>query len=81
MPPSSRWGPESVALPHGTFRELGAKGVLSAIVERPGPDINPESILRDADIAMYRAKFTGRGRVVVFDVSMRQAARAVYPPD
>ena len=28
--------PDSVALPHGTFRELGAKGVLSAIVERLG---------------------------------------------
>ena len=28
--------PDSVALPHGTFRELGAKGVLSAIVDRLG---------------------------------------------
>jgi D-alanine-D-alanine ligase len=28
--------PESVALPHGTFRELGAQGVLAAIVERLG---------------------------------------------
>jgi D-alanine-D-alanine ligase len=28
--------PDSVALPHGTFRELGAQGVLSAIVERLG---------------------------------------------
>jgi D-alanine-D-alanine ligase len=28
--------PESVALPHGTFRELGAKGVLTAIVDRLG---------------------------------------------
>jgi D-alanine-D-alanine ligase len=28
--------PESVALPHGTFRELGAQGVLAALVERLG---------------------------------------------
>lgn len=28
--------PDSVALPHGTFRELGAQAVLSAIVERLG---------------------------------------------
>jgi D-alanine-D-alanine ligase len=28
--------PDSVALPHGTFRELGAQTVLSAIVERLG---------------------------------------------
>jgi D-alanine-D-alanine ligase len=28
--------PDSVALPHGTFRELGAQGVLVAIVERLG---------------------------------------------
>ncbi len=28
--------PDSVALPHGTFRELGAKGVLTAIVDRLG---------------------------------------------
>jgi D-alanine-D-alanine ligase len=28
--------PDSVALPHGTFRELGAQGVLAAIVDRLG---------------------------------------------
>jgi D-alanine-D-alanine ligase len=28
--------PDAVALPHGTFRELGASGVLTAIVERLG---------------------------------------------
>ncbi|MBI4940337.1 MAG: D-alanine--D-alanine ligase [Actinobacteria bacterium] len=28
--------PDSVALPHGTFRELGAQGVLAALVERLG---------------------------------------------
>lgn len=31
-----------------------------------------ENILRDADTAMYEAKLAGKGRYVVFDVSMRQ---------
>lgn len=32
----------------------------------------PEDILRDADAAMYEAKLAGKGRYVVFDVSMRK---------
>ncbi|MGY1754499.1 putative bifunctional diguanylate cyclase/phosphodiesterase [Blastococcus sp. SYSU D01042] len=36
-------------------------------------DATSESLVRDADIAMYAAKAAGRGRVVVFDPSMRAA--------
>jgi diguanylate cyclase (GGDEF)-like protein/PAS domain S-box-containing protein len=32
------------------------------------------SLLRDADVAMYRAKLTGRGRSVVYEPAMRAAA-------
>jgi len=34
-----------------------------------------ESVLRDADISMYRAKGTGRGRYAIFDRSMRDQAQ------
>lgn len=34
----------------------------------------PENVLRDADIALYRAKALGRGRWIVFDPSMHEHA-------
>jgi diguanylate cyclase (GGDEF)-like protein/PAS domain S-box-containing protein len=37
-------------------------------------DATGESLVRDADIAMYSAKVSGRGRAVVFDPAMRAAA-------
>ncbi len=35
-----------------------------------GADAAPETVLRDADVAMYRAKADGRGRQAVFDARM-----------
>ncbi len=39
--------------------------------------INPEEILRDSDIAMYRAKAEGKARYEVFDRDMHQSAVAL----
>ncbi|MFN8526452.1 MAG: EAL domain-containing protein [Chloroflexota bacterium] len=39
----------------------------------PGPE-RPDDILRDADVAMYRAKANGKSRFEVFDVSMTARA-------
>ncbi len=47
------------------------------VVLKTWPYENPEHIVRDADIAMYRAKVQGKGRYEVFDPKMHQAARSL----
>lgn len=37
---------------------------------------SPEELIRDADLAMYRAKAEGRARYEIFDVQMRQEAES-----
>ncbi|MEW6473381.1 MAG: EAL domain-containing protein [Actinomycetota bacterium] len=39
-------------------------------------DVTPDALLRDADMAMYRAKETGRHRIEVFDNSARLRSQA-----
>ncbi len=39
---------------------------------------SPEDLVRDADIAMYRAKAQGRARFQVFDASMRMGAQVRF---
>jgi diguanylate cyclase (GGDEF)-like protein/PAS domain S-box-containing protein len=45
--------------------------VSIGIVKGNGNYIRPDDVLRDADIAMYRAKALGRGRQVMFEPGMR----------
>jgi diguanylate cyclase (GGDEF)-like protein/PAS domain S-box-containing protein len=56
-----------------------AGGVLVAVSASLGIAVaedqaDASSLLRDADVAMYRAKSTGKGRWVVYDTGMRRAA-------
>jgi len=41
-----------------------------------GGDLKPEDLLRDADLAMYRAKTQGKARYELFDESLRVSAMA-----
>jgi EAL domain-containing protein (putative c-di-GMP-specific phosphodiesterase class I) len=42
------------------------------IAHSAGPLTRPEDLLRDADLAMYRAKSRGRARIETFDEQMRE---------
>lgn len=44
------------------------------IVMNTGGYTSPEEILRDADIAMYEAKASGKSRFEIFDINMRSQA-------
>ena len=46
------------------------------IVLQEGDRTSAENVLRDADIAMYRAKTSGRSQYVVFEPSMRENIQA-----
>lgn len=47
------------------------------IVIGPGDYTQPEQVLRDADIAMYRAKAKGKAKYLYFDAAMRQDAMEI----
>jgi diguanylate cyclase len=54
-------------------REMFATASLGIAIGR-APDATADSLLRDADAAMYRAKERGRARYEVFDEDMREQA-------
>jgi diguanylate cyclase (GGDEF)-like protein/PAS domain S-box-containing protein len=58
------------------FHVLGHEVFVSASVgmTMAAPQDTPETLLRDADTAMYRAKDEGRGRSVLFDEQTRRKA-------
>jgi diguanylate cyclase (GGDEF)-like protein/PAS domain S-box-containing protein len=57
-------------------REVFSGASIGIAMSRPIYN-RPEELLRDADIAMYRAKSSGRGRVAVFDEQMHARALAM----
>ncbi|HWI70430.1 MAG TPA: bifunctional diguanylate cyclase/phosphodiesterase [Baekduia sp.] len=80
---SSYVRPERIAQP--LLETLGTPFVLSDRADLPltvtvssgiaiGDDTTPDALLRDADIAMYRAKRDGKNRCVVFEDGMHVAA-------
>jgi diguanylate cyclase (GGDEF)-like protein/PAS domain S-box-containing protein len=53
-------------------RQLRIDASIGIVVAAHGDTRLPEDILRDADVAMYRAKTLGRGRHEFFDVALRE---------
>ncbi len=51
-------------------RELHVSGSVG--IALGGPDVDPEELIRDADVAMYRAKAEGKARHAVFDAHMHR---------
>jgi diguanylate cyclase (GGDEF)-like protein len=54
-------------------RELYITASMGIVMNMEGYDF-PEEVLRDADIAMYQAKASGKARCEVFDIKMRSQA-------
>ena len=57
-------------------RELHINASVGIVLSTLGYE-RAADILRDADIAMYRAKAAGRGEYTLFDAAMREGARAL----
>ena len=47
--------------------------VTASVGIATGDRVSAEELLRDADIAMYRAKWSGKNRYVVFETGMQDA--------
>jgi diguanylate cyclase (GGDEF)-like protein/PAS domain S-box-containing protein len=57
---------------HGLVMVTGSVGI--AVARKP--EVDPEDLLRDADVALRRAKSQGRGRAEVYDAALAAEVRA-----
>ncbi|MGI3780755.1 MAG: putative bifunctional diguanylate cyclase/phosphodiesterase [Janthinobacterium lividum] len=55
----------------GSGREVSIGASVGVAIAQDGA-IDPERVLMEADVAVYRAKVGGRGRAEVFDTSLRE---------
>ena len=68
---------EAIARPfYLAGREVAVSMSAGLAVARGGEAVSADGVLRDADLAMYRAKELGRDRIEAFDEAMRHAAAA-----
>jgi diguanylate cyclase (GGDEF)-like protein/PAS domain S-box-containing protein len=65
-----------LSMPYSIDGHKVNSSVSIGIVTNSHAAADADSVLRDADIAMYEAKRTGRARYVVFEPSMRQQVSA-----
>jgi len=63
--------PIRVRFAGGVDQEVAVGASVGIAFARPGQRVDGEGVLADADVAMYRAKQRGRGRVEVFDEALR----------
>jgi diguanylate cyclase (GGDEF)-like protein len=59
--------------PTAAGREVGVGASVGIAFAQAGRAGSPDQLLGDADVAMYRAKQRGRGRIEVFDEQLRVA--------
>ncbi|MEB3370072.1 sensor domain-containing protein [Saccharopolyspora mangrovi] len=57
---------------HAQGRQLHLRASIGIVVSHPADTRAGQDLLRDADVAMYKAKAEGGGRYAFFDVELRQ---------
>jgi diguanylate cyclase (GGDEF)-like protein len=64
---------ESIGRPFMIEGHMLSVGVSIGIAMAPPHRLNPERLLQDADLALYRSKQAGRGTWRIFDATMEAA--------